>query len=269
MSSVPKQIFLGFLVLTLTILFLGGCTTMGSRGRAGEVYVETFEFDSLDTYGDWNVHQRFGRVWRPHVATDWRPFFHGHWVWSSDGWLWMSYEPFGWITSHHGNWFYDPYLGWVWVPGYRWSPAVVVWMHFGDNLGWAPMPPPGIVLYDPWDRPPVIVWNFIHIQHFQREYIGRYVIRTPLPKPVPRTDIIKKAPELRVIEKITKTRITPVPVEKKNVEVEKKTYRRTHVPKREADKVKRHTQDVKKNALKPAPVVKKPPVKKPNSSEKQ
>ena len=61
------------------------------------------------------------------------------------------------ITTAAGS--IDPYDGWMWVPGYTWAPAWVVWRGDAQNVGWFPMPPDdqflaGVEVYrDDWD------WN--------------------------------------------------------------------------------------------------------------
>jgi hypothetical protein len=35
----------------------------------------------LDGYGEWVWVSGLGRVWRPWVAADWRPYTHGRWTW--------------------------------------------------------------------------------------------------------------------------------------------------------------------------------------------
>jgi hypothetical protein len=98
--------------------------------------------DNLSNYGDWVYSRRWGRVWRPDVDADFRPYTRGHWVDTDDyGWLWVSEEPFGDITYHYGRWVNDPYDGWLWIPGYVWSPAWVVWRSGSNYTGWMPMPP--------------------------------------------------------------------------------------------------------------------------------
>ena len=51
----------------------------------------------LYNYGSWHDVPTYGRIWRPAtVDTDWAPFRSGRWVrYSSFGWTWVSYEPFG------------------------------------------------------------------------------------------------------------------------------------------------------------------------------
>ena len=68
---------------------------------------------------------------------------YGRWVYSNEGWVWDSDEPFGWIVCHYGNWYDDEEFGWVWVPGYEWSPARVEWYVTDDEIAWAPLLPPG------------------------------------------------------------------------------------------------------------------------------
>ncbi len=111
-----------------------------------------FFYDDLAPYGHWIERPQYGWVWTPaHVASSWRPYQHGHWVWTVDGWAWISDEPFGWATYHYGRWYDDPDYGWGWVPGDKWAPAWVSWQEADDYVGWAPLPPyvdyrPGVTL---------------------------------------------------------------------------------------------------------------------------
>ncbi|MEO7055039.1 MAG: DUF6600 domain-containing protein, partial [Rhizomicrobium sp.] len=107
-------------------------------------------FDSfhgtLSSYGDWLYSDRWGDVWRPMSQDrdpDWRPYWAGHWASTREyGWTWISDEgEWGDIAYHYGRWVYDPDDGWLWLPGYVWSPAWVVWRSSGPDVGWMPMPP--------------------------------------------------------------------------------------------------------------------------------
>jgi hypothetical protein len=74
----------------------------------------------------------------------------------------VSDHVWGDIPFHYGRWVYDPFDGWLWIPGYVWSPAWVVWRGGGGYTGWFPMPPDDGFLYgggdpyfnrwDNWDR---------------------------------------------------------------------------------------------------------------------
>jgi hypothetical protein len=57
----------------------------------------------------------------------------------------MSDYAWGSIPYHYGTWVLDPYLGWIWVPGYVWAPSWVVFSSGPDYIGWAPVPPRFVV----------------------------------------------------------------------------------------------------------------------------
>jgi len=112
---------------------------------SGSVSFDTFQ-GALSPYGEWVVAGSYGRVWRPRVAAQWRPYYYGRWEWTNEGWLWVSDEPWGWAAYHYGRWTYDNSYGWVWIPGYQWAPAWVAWRYSGDVVGLAPLGP-GISVY--------------------------------------------------------------------------------------------------------------------------
>jgi hypothetical protein len=160
-------------------------------------------YDQLSPYGEWNYHPRWGDVWRPtRVGPDFRPYFRGYWVNTEYGWTWESEEPWGDATYHYGRWVYDPYDGWLWVPGYTWAPAWVVWRGGGGNIGWFPMPPDdrflaGVEVYRDdwnWDRgyfgyadwygPSIATgllaaWTFVALDRFADRDYYRYAYDRP------------------------------------------------------------------------------------------
>lgn len=81
------------------------------------------------------------RVFVPNAyEDDWAPFVHGHWYWTSFGWTWYSYDPWGDVTDHYGHWRHHGVYGWVWAPDplWLWRPAIVSFF-FGDGfIGWWP-----------------------------------------------------------------------------------------------------------------------------------
>jgi hypothetical protein len=82
------------------------------------------------------------------IDADWAPYTDGHWVYTDDGWTWVSDESFGWATYHYGRWVNLDGTGWCWVPGYTWAPAWVSWRYGGGYCGWAPLPPDSLVGVD-------------------------------------------------------------------------------------------------------------------------
>ena len=112
-------------------------------GPSGRTSVDLgFFYDDLAPYGNWIERPSYGWVWTPRaVSTSWRPYEDGHWVWTDEGWVWITDEPYGWATYHYGRWYDDPEIGWAWVPGDEWGPSWVSWQAGGDYVGWAPLPP--------------------------------------------------------------------------------------------------------------------------------
>ena len=133
-----------------------GTVVVALPARAQDVEVTLDTFDTpLAEHGDWVDVGGYGRVWRPrHTGFGWRPYLHGQWVWTDDGWMWQSDEAWGWATYHYGRWSFEPSYGWIWVPGYKWAPAWVEWRYSEGTVGWAPLFPVGItvrpVVYDHW-----------------------------------------------------------------------------------------------------------------------
>lgn len=124
----------------------GGTLVLPKEQAADAAVISTTVRQRLSSYGDWKISRRFGEVWVPSVAVDWRPYTDGRWIWTDDGWYWQSAEPFGAIVFHYGRWVDDADLGWVWVAGDDWAPAWVVWRESDDDIGWAPAPPPDVTV---------------------------------------------------------------------------------------------------------------------------
>jgi hypothetical protein len=112
-------------------------------GPSGHTSVDLgFFYDDLAPYGNWIERPSYGWVWTPRqVSTSWRPYRDGHWVWTDQGWTWISDEPYGWATYHYGRWYDDPEIGWSWVPDDEWAPSWVSFQQGADYVGWAPLPP--------------------------------------------------------------------------------------------------------------------------------
>ncbi len=167
------------LILIAMSVTLVGMTPAKHRPRP-DVSFGIF-YSSLSPYGEW-IDCNLGYVWRPfHVSHGWRPYLAGRWVWTSYGWYWSSYEPFGWATFHYGRWYYDDYYGWIWTPDETWGPAWVEWRYNDDYIGWAPLPPNafydvnvGIRFSNNWIAPHHY-WNFVPYHRFTAERVVEYV----------------------------------------------------------------------------------------------
>ncbi len=113
---------------------------------------EEYEYE-LSRSGKWYYNTTYRtNIWVPNnVGSDWRPYYHGRWVWSPHyGYVWNSFDSWGFFTHHYGRWHWDPFYHWCWIPGYRWSPGWVSWFWDDTYYGWSPM--------SWWDRP-IVVYN--------------------------------------------------------------------------------------------------------------
>lgn len=128
-------------VMMLLALLLVGTTKKEARAQDVTVSFQTF-YDELAPYGTWVNDPSYGTVWVPNEGGDFRPYgSRGYWAMTEYGNTWMSEDPWGWACYHYGRWTYDPYYGWLWIPGYEWAPAWVSWRYGGGYCGWAPMGP--------------------------------------------------------------------------------------------------------------------------------
>jgi hypothetical protein len=92
---------------------------------------------------------------------------------------WQSDYPWGDIAFHYGRWAYTA-TGWVWVPGYEYAPAWVVWRHDDADgfVGWAPLPPGAVFVNGVWEFNHVLIgadfdfglsldfFSFVGFDHF-------------------------------------------------------------------------------------------------------
>jgi hypothetical protein len=254
-------------------------------------------FAELQYYGTWVYVPPFGYCWRPWVVIGWRPYLHGHWIWTRYGWFWVSYEPFGWIVYHYGRWFLHPVYGWLWVPDYTWGPAWVQWVVVGTYIGWAPLPPPG------WDVPPpgpyggyygeddddyddarpypgpygyrpqpgparprfsANVWVFVSVQEFTRDNVAQYV-RTPALPRDSNLRVERRAPDVREVERWAGRPVRPVPLEWTRVDEGRPSVVQPRLPREEERRVESYRPMVEREVLQPR---EKPPFRPKDSDER-
>ncbi len=122
----------------------------------------------LEPYGGWERLKYRGYYywfWHPiYVDVGWAPFTVGRWARWHHEYVWISAEPWGWCTSHYGDWVYlhgrwqwTPYIHMgVSFPGIRvadfhihfgisfrphWHPGRVAWISTPLYVGWIPLAP--------------------------------------------------------------------------------------------------------------------------------
>jgi hypothetical protein len=248
-------------LMTLALISLTGCAPNQYRSSYnGQTEMDDVQY--LSSYGEWVYLPSFGTVWCPDVVPGWQPFYYGHWIMTSNGWAWTSYEPYGWLVYHYGFWGFTPEFGWFWVPGDTWYPARVQWYTFGEYVGWAPIPPPGIVWLDPWDPYDVNIWIVIDVDNITSENVGDYRVERPISRDlVDRGTIQKRAPDVREIESATRRDVPVVNVREQTINIRRRTaestsgeraetrLRKTVLPTAEKRKVERNASRVEKEVL--------------------
>jgi len=132
-------------------------------------------YDELTPYGRWIDYPGYGYVWSPNADPDFQPYStNGHWVYSDEGWTWVSTYSWGWAPFHYGRWFYEDGYGWLWLPGKEWAPAWVTWGQSGTYLGWAPLAPK--VEVSVRYTPPPHEWTFVPQEHITKVNVHDYVV---------------------------------------------------------------------------------------------
>jgi hypothetical protein len=258
--KLARQFIIQIIATGLAILFtycFWGCASTGTQQTDNSATVQDtvnneYNIEDLNTYGEWVYLDRFGRVWRPSVIDTWQPFYYGDWLYTTDGWAWDSYEPYGWIVYHYGNWYYDPVNRWVWIPGHQWSPARVRWITYGDYIGWAPIPPQGIFWRDPWLDSDYPVWNVVVITDFTRERVGQYRIKHPRQRD--ERDArrnMNEPPNLKLIEERTHQPVRVVRVKREPVSTGNRQIHKMRLPDQENKRIQQHKPQVEREVLRP------------------
>lgn len=169
------------LFILLAIFFSSGLIAIPlqqARAQRASVSFQVF-YDQLSPYGSWVNYSNYGYVWIPtDVPVGFRPYSTGgHWIYTEEGWTWISDYTWGWAPFHYGNWFYDQSYGWMWVPDYEWAPAWVTWGQYEDNYCWAPIGPHiNIGVSYTSYRPPVYYWTFVPRTYITNVNINRYYV---------------------------------------------------------------------------------------------
>lgn len=199
---------LGLLMFLSFAPFLSRTTFADDLSLSLGIGGNTDDFSYLAQYGDWMNVEPYGSVWVPNVSSEWRPFTYGHWTWTDQGWSWVSYEPYGWLVFHYGNWDYSPDIGWFWIEGNEWSTARVEWLNYDGYCAWAPMPPAGVSWDEPWESDGLNFWVVIRDHDLDRANIRNYELHSiPGQWEHNRRDIYNHALGLHQFEKIIGHRV--------------------------------------------------------------
>lgn len=249
-------------------------STVTTREAAAGVSFSISVFDGpLTSHGYWIDRPGYGRCWRPaYVASAWRPYCEGYWMWTDYGWYWYSDEPWAWATYHYGRWMYDPYYGWVWVPGTEWGPSWVCWREGGGYVGWAPLSPacdfgPTGVLIVRERFVPARSFVFVQVGRFCEPVRQRTVIinnttiinNTVNITKVTRVNnvVVNNGPKREVIEKVSSRKFTEAPQGFERPVIER-PIKRPVVPERIVEKTETKVETPAPKSEQPGPKIIRP-----------
>jgi hypothetical protein len=254
MKKKNALIKLSVVLSSLFILFLiTGCSTTEMQSNTTDYNQQSYNIDDLNSYGAWVQIDGYGRAWYPYAVNGWMPFDNGHWVYSDTGnWTWVSYEPFGWIVYHYGYWYDDSIYGWVWIPGDgAWSPANVLWTNYGDYIGWAPLPPRGVVYGRPWDKDQGRYWHIVRRNDFTKENIRNYRVTNLIGNESGGREIIDRQPARQLVERSIGRSVPEVRIQRQIIKLPKRNIERMDLPQQEKTRVDQNTNRVRKEVLVP------------------
>jgi len=86
-----KKIF--YILLAIPVILLGGCTVVTQTSSNNQQYSDP-TFSVLNNYGQWIDSPDLGTVWRPYDENNWQPYYNGQWIWTDQGWMLQSDEPY-------------------------------------------------------------------------------------------------------------------------------------------------------------------------------
>ena len=251
-DNIMKRNISKLLYFLFLILFISGCSFTIFRHKTTNSAPPGYNIDDLNNYGEWVNINIYGAAWRPYVVRDWTPFDHGHWRYINGYWTWVSYEPFGWIVYHYGNWYYDPYYEWVWIPSDKvWSPANVIWIHYGNYISWAPFPPHGANYGHPWDMNNRRYWHVVQNKHFTNDDLRNYYVKDVNADGRVTRNFTSRAPDREMIEKSTGRPVTEIRSQRSRTEKSNRNLERMDLPQPERKNVEQNSERIKKDVLVP------------------
>jgi hypothetical protein len=169
----------------------GFAPQQGMPQQAVTGQVDAQQRATLQRFGQFFPHPRYGEVWRPAqglVPPDWKPYPPCHWNYDRQrqAWVYEDASEWGRIIHHFGRWALDPQQGWVWIAGNEWGPGWVVWRSDAQRVSWAPMPPDEDVAADPGVMENPALWHVAQAQGFDGRCPtgGPPIASAPPPAPV-------------------------------------------------------------------------------------
>jgi Family of unknown function (DUF6600) len=242
-----------FIIVMFLSSGIEGCATVQDQNNYNNNTQDNWPYDisDLNTYGEWVQSGNYGKAWKPYVAAGWAPYENGHWSYADGNWTWISYEPFGWVVYHYGDWYDDSFYGWVWLPSSDvWSPARVTWVNYGDYVAWAPIPTARVKYGNPWEPNQKRYWHVVKREDFANDNIQNVRIANPArDNNGERSTVERRAPSVQAIRNSTGKSVPEIKLRRQPVNVQKRKVEKIILPPSETKKVEENSVRVKKEVL--------------------
>jgi hypothetical protein len=133
------------------------------------------------------------------------------------------------------------------------SPASVLLVDYGDYVGWAPSPPPGVFYGNPWESDESRHWHILRNQDFSEDNIRNYRIMTPEKGVlVGQNPVRQRTPEGIAIEKAAGKTVPEQNLQHETVKLPEKEIKKMKLPPQEDKQGEQQAPVFKKKFLFPA-----------------
>ncbi len=102
-NGIETIVFQYIVMKKIIIVFFLFSSLISNRAFSQDAVVDINTFHSaLDPYGRWIDDPQYGTVWISNEP-GFRPYYtNGHWVYTDEGWAWVSDYSWGWAPFHYG-----------------------------------------------------------------------------------------------------------------------------------------------------------------------
>ena len=126
------------------------------------------------------------------------------------------------------------------------------WAWYEDYVCWAPLPPPGYAIPDPWYVHTPSVWIVVPSRYFLHNDLNRFTVPPSRYKETFRNNerVRYKAPDVEEITRVTGQSVRPIKPEARTVNVGSREYKKLVLPYNEQKIVKQYSTNTEKRAFK-------------------
>jgi hypothetical protein len=120
---------------------------------------------------------------------------------------------------------------------------------YDNYVSWAPLPPPGVRLADPWSRSRVNVWITVHADRFDEPNVTRYRVKPKYKSSQYMTRVAThQAPDVQTVARFKGRAVPKVNVELEREQTGDRQFERARLPREQERVVERYRVDTPSKA---------------------